>query len=62
MSPPGKEELLGVGGLLNHRCLRVRTTQGLTTLKLATLKKKKMTEAQTRQGMRRRRIDYLSSL
>lgn len=33
-SPPGKE-LLGLGGLLNHRCLRVRMTQGLTTLKIS---------------------------
>ena len=59
-SPPGKE-LSGLGGLLNHRCLRVRMTQGLTTLKISYIKKK-MTEVQTRQGMRSRRIDYLSSL
>ena len=31
MSPPGKE-LLGVGGLLSHRCLTVGMIQGLTTL------------------------------
>lgn len=61
MSPPGKEELLGVRGLLNHRCLRVRMTQRLTTLKISYILKK-MTEVQTRQGMRSRRIDYLSSV
>ena len=36
--PPGKE-LLRVGSLLNHRCLRVRMTQGLTTLKIRYIKK-----------------------
>ena len=39
MSPPGKE-LSGLGGLLNHRCLKVRMTQGLTTLKISYIKKK----------------------
>ena len=38
MSPAGKE-LLGLGGLLNHRCLRVRMTQGLTTLRISYIKK-----------------------
>ena len=58
MSPPGKELS---GGLLNHRCLRVRMTQGLTTFKISYIFKK-MTEIQMRQGMRSRKIDYLSSL
>ena len=39
MSLPGKE-LLGAGGLLNHRCLSVRMTQGLTTLKICYILKK----------------------
>ena len=34
MSPPAKE-VLGAGGLLNHRCLSVRMTQGLTTSKIS---------------------------
>ena len=38
-SPPGKE-LLGAGGLLNHRGLRVRMTQGRTTLKTSYIFKK----------------------
>ena len=38
MTPSGKE-LLGLGGLLNHRCLRVRMTQGLTTLRIIYIKK-----------------------
>ena len=38
-SPQGKE-LLGLGGLLKRRCLRVRMTQGLTTLKIGYIKKK----------------------
>jgi len=38
MSPPGKK-LSGAGGLLNHRCLSVRMTQGLTTLKISYIKK-----------------------
>ena len=39
MSPPGKK-LSGAGGLLNYRCLSVRMTQGLTTLKISYIKKK----------------------
>ena len=38
MSPPGKK-LSGAGGLLNHRCLSVRMTQGLTTVKISYIKK-----------------------
>ena len=60
MSPAGKE-LSELGGLLNHRCFRVRMTQGLTILRISYIKKK-MTEVQTRQGIRSRRTDYLSSL